>query len=336
MTMQEYWTESLVGGKPEEGDRFDLPGGSFVYRDGMLRQEDVYTETQEQTKDAFAYKWEQRDTYESDHLHRESRQWLVDRYCGEEPGRLDEYAPDGARFLDAGCGAGYSAPLLLGERTNRVRYLGVDISRAVDVARDRFADLGLEGEFLQASFLDLPFDEPVFDAILAEGTLHHTDSTEEALKRLARLLVPGGRFLFYVYREKGPIREFTDDYVREHIAGMSDEEAWEALLPLSRLGKALGDLDAEVEISEDVPYLGIEAGTYDVQRFFYWHVMKVFYRPEMSVEEMNGANFDWFRPLNAHRQTEDEVRAWCEEAGLEIEHLDLQRSGITAVARKRD
>ena len=32
---------------------------------------------------------------------------------------------------------------------------------------------------------------------------------------MQRHLKPGGRILFYVYRKKGPIREFTDDYVRE-------------------------------------------------------------------------------------------------------------------------
>ncbi len=48
---------------------------------------------------------------------------------------------------------------------------------------------------------------------------------------------------------------------------------------------------------------------------------------------MNHVNFDWFRPLNCHRQTPDEVRQWCQEAGLEIERMDLQEAGITVVAR---
>ncbi len=48
--------------------------------------------------------------------------------------------------------------------------------------------------------------------IFSEGRTHHTDSTRAALEAVARLLAPGGRLLFYVYRRKGPVREFTDYY----------------------------------------------------------------------------------------------------------------------------
>jgi hypothetical protein len=49
---------------------------------------------------------------------------------------------------------------------------------------------------------------------------------------------------------------------------------------------------------------------------------------------MNHANFDWFRPLNCHRHTPDELRAWCAACGLQVEHMDVQEAGITVVAVK--
>jgi hypothetical protein len=52
------------------------------------------------------------------------------------------------------------------------------------------------------------------------------------------------------------------------------------------------------------------------------------------MDEMNHINFDWFRPLNCHRHTESEVRLWCEEAKLSIEHMDVSDSGITVVELK--
>lgn len=61
--------------------------------------------------------------------------------------------------------------------------------------------------------------------------LHHTDDTRAALAALTRHLKPGGRILFYVYRRKGPIREFTDDHVRAKLQAMTPEEAWAALMP---------------------------------------------------------------------------------------------------------
>jgi len=30
-----------------------------------------------------------------------------------------------------------------------------------------------------------------------------------------------------------------------------------------------------------------------VQRLFYWHVAKAFYRPDLTFDEMNHINFDW-------------------------------------------
>ena len=331
-----YWESLLLGRAPEERGEYELPGGRYIYHRGILRQGETYSPDQSQTQEAFGFKWARRDTYESDALQSFARQWLVDRYLQGDEGRMGDYFAPGTRVLDAGCGAGYSALALMGEALNELHYLGADISTAVDVARQRFEERGVRGEFVQADFTRLPFDGPAFDTIFAEGTLHHTDSTRGAVEALAKLLAPGGHFLFYVYRRKGPIREFTDDFIRAELQGMDDEGAWNALEPLSRLGKALGDLNVTIDVPEAIPFLQIPAGPVDLQRFFYWHVFKAFYRPELSLDEMNHINFDWYRPLNAHRQSADEVRGWCAELGLDIVHLDEQEAGITVVARRRD
>jgi len=104
------------------------------------------------------------------------------------------------------------------------------------------------------------------------------------------------------------------------------------LEPLTELGESLGRLGVQITVPKDIPYLGIKHGTYDLQRFFYWHICKMYYRPEYSLDELNHINFDWFRPHNCHRHTPDEVRAFCREAGLDIEHMNVQESGITVVA----
>jgi hypothetical protein len=43
-------------------------------------------------------------------------------------------------------------------------------------------------------------------------------------------------------------------------------------------------------------------------------------------------NFDWYHPPYASRHTEEEVRGWCAELGLAIEHLDNGEAGISVVA----
>src|SRR5207245_1639122 len=136
-------------------------------------------------------------------------------------------------------------------------------SSAIDVARERIGHLP-NTHFLQADLTRLPFRDQTFDTIFSEGVLHHTPSTENALKRLVRLLDLGGEVMFYVYRKKSPTREFVDDYVRNAVSDLSPLQAWEELKPLTRLGEALAGLHAEVEVPEDVAVLGIPAGRYDV------------------------------------------------------------------------
>lgn len=294
------------------------------------------SDAQAQTESAFGFKWALRDTYESKAVQDAAHQWLIERYCGGDESKVDEWLAGGRKLIvDAGCGAGFSALLLFGSRLTDHDYLGIDISSAIDVARQRFLERGIAADFLQADLLDAPLPDNAVDLIFSEGVLHHTDNPELAVRHLAKKLRPGGRFLFYVYAKKAVIREFTDDYVRQAISELSDEEAWEALKPLTRLGVALGELDTIITVPEDVPFLGVKAGSYDIQRLFYWHICKLHYRTDWTLDEMNHVNFDWFRPLNCHRQTPDEVQRWCADAGLEIERINVQEAGITVVARMK-
>jgi hypothetical protein len=95
----------------------------------------------------------------------------------------------------------------------------------------------------------------------------------------------------------------------------------------------LGELNIEIDIKRPIDLLEIPAGKINLQRFFYWHVLKAFYRPEMSLDEMNHINFDWFAPKNARRHTVEEVRGWCKELNLEIEHEFAEEAGISIIAK---
>ena len=291
---------------------------------------------QQQTEAAFGFKWSRRESYESTAFQQAIGQWLIDRYCGGDPEVVGQWLSGGGKLiLDAGCGAGNAALLLFGDHLSRNDYLGVDISSAVEVAQSRFAAAGLPGDFLRADLTRLPIPDASIDLALSEGVLHHTDNTFAALAALTRKVKPGGRVMFYVYAKKAVIREFTDDHIRQQLAGLSDEEAWNALLPLTRLGESLGRLQVEIDVPEDIPYLGIRKGRFDLQRFVYWHICKMYYRAEFTEEQSNHVNFDLFRPLNCHRHTPEEVREWCATLRLDIERMDVQESGITVVSTRR-
>lgn len=324
------------------GQSDDILEGTLRSRDGRIYPitngipRFVLTDDVDQklTEETFAFKWGQAETYGSSQMDEVSRRWLIERYGFKSPEEMAKFFGCKRRVLDAGCGSGFSTSLWMLPPWEGGMWVGVDISLAIDIARRRLGHIQ-NTHFVQADILALPFARGSFDAVFAEGVLHHTPSTREALRSLLAVLAPGGEVLFYVYRRKAPIREFTDDHVRAVITQLPPAEAWARLRTLTKLAKALAELHVTVDVPEDIPYLGILAGQYDVHRLVYWHFAKLFWNERFSFEENNHVNFDWYHPRYAHRHTEDEVRRWCHEASLEIRRFDVQESGITVRAVKR-
>ena len=329
-----WFEEALRIELPGEGGSVSIGDRDFIMRNGLLRDSQIDDEMQRQTSESFGYKWSRTETYKSESVLNATRAWLVERYGDlsrpECWNRFGKYP----LVLDCGCGSGLTARLLIGDALKAIHYVGADISVAVDVASETFCTEGRPGAFMQADLYHLPFPTETFDFILSEGVLHHTPSTREAIQRVAPLLKRGGEIAFYVYAKKAPIREFTDDSIRSKLAKLDPGDAWEALMSLTKLGKSLGELNVSISVPEDVPLLGIRKGEIDIQRFVYWNICKMYYRPEYSLEEMNHVNFDWFAPRYSHRQTPDQVQEWCIEAGLEILSQRVEDAGITTHATR--
>ena len=174
-----------------------------------------------------------------------------------------------------------------------------------------------------------------FDFIYCQEVLHHTGDPQGGLKNLATLLAPGGELAIYVYRRKAPVREFTDDFLRERLRDLPYEEAMEVCRKVAELGRALSDLNATVSVPEIAP-LEIEAGEYDVQRLVYHFFMKCFWSDELDAEGNAAINYDWYHPDLCSRHTPDEVRGWFDQIGLDVVHEHVDHYGITMRGRRRD
>lgn len=310
-----------------------------IYRvtNGIPRFLTAQDSGQLQTMGAFGYKWKNQASYAWVRKTGDEGAyavWLSEKYgFGSVAEWCRHFA--GKRILDLGCGAGMASYFWLGSNEWRsdATWVGVDISEAIDVARELLSPIP-NTHFVQADALRLPFPDESFDAILAEGVLHHTPSTRQAILSAARVLVTGGELNFYVYRRKAPAREFSDDHVREQLRSLTDEEAWAAMRSLTRLARNLAELKVEVTVDEDVPALGIKAGRQDVQRLIYWNFAKLYWNEAFDFEENVHVNYDWYRPAYAHRQSAEEIREWCRDGGLEITRLHEQESGFTVRAVK--
>ena len=256
----------------------------------------------------------------------EIARWILTRNGFGSAEGLAAYLSDKRRILDAGCGNGRVTALLQRHAPKSAEIVGVDLN-AADVARDNLADLPnvsvREGDVLG----DLS-ELGEFDFIYCQEVLHHTSDPRAGLENLASLLASGGELAVYVYRRKAPVREFTDDYLRERISGLPYEQAMEICRNIAELGRTLANLNTTVHVPAIEP-LEIEEGEYDVQRLLYHFFMKCFWNDQLDPEANAAINYDWYHPEISSRHTAREVQGWFEAAGLEIVHQHVDQYGIT-------
>jgi len=305
---------------------------SFEVREGVPRLAGVAAK-QEGTFESFSAKWAQVNPEELEQRFAQQYRWYVERYgFGNERGLADFLAGREA-ILEAGTGLGGDAARFA--KLSDAQVIGLDLSDSIVGAQRHWAGPG-NLHYVQGDILELPFRPESFDFVSSDQVIHHTPDAPRAFAQLARRLRPGGHLAVYVYRRKALLRELADTELRKRTTEMSVEECMEFSEQIAELGRELSSTGARVKLERGVPLLGIEPGEHDVQRLVYWTFLKCFWNDDFS-ERLNAlVNFDWYHPPYASRHTEEEVRSWCDDAGLEIEHLDLSESGISVLARKPD
>jgi SAM-dependent methyltransferase len=309
------------------GRRYPVTGG--VPR--MLPAEGVDA-GQAETAQAFSAKWQRAPEFGHEEKSRTFYvDWYLERYHFADREALRDALRGATRILDAGTGNGRDTRLYAEHSSAEV--VGVDISVAIDSA---YRHLGAypNVHLVQADLTQLPFPVASFDFVACDQVLHHTRDTEQSFKALATHVRPGGTLAIYVYRKKAALREMADDYLREVTARMSDDDAWQLAEQLTELGRALCEPAAQVTVPA-IPALGISAGTYDVQRFIYWNLLKCYWNPTLSYGDSVITNFDWYRPRYAHRHTGEEVRGWFAAANFDVVTFDECDSGISIRGRRR-
>ena len=161
-----------------------------------------------------------------------------------------------------------------------------------------------------------------------QEALHHTSDPEGGLLNVAAVLTPDGELAHYVNRQKAPVRDFTDHFIRDSMSDMPYDQAVADRRDIAQLPKALVDLNATVT-TPWIEVLGIEPGKYDVQRSIYHFFMKCFWNDEPDAEANATINFDSYPTQLASRPVVDESRGWFRRAGLRVTREYGYPYGIT-------
>jgi arsenite methyltransferase len=153
-----------------------------------------------------------------DHLHPGGRE-LTDR-------ALDLLvAPPGSRILDLGCGPGASASLAAA-RGHRV----VALDRSMAAATEAGQAPGVGAASADAELL--PVRAGTVDGVVAECVVSALPGKEAAVREVARVLRPGGRFVVADVTREGPLPAELDSFVAwlACAGGALSSEGYVALL----------------------------------------------------------------------------------------------------------
>jgi SAM-dependent methyltransferase len=201
------------------------------------------------------------------------------------------------QFIEIGCGLGLVTSFA--EKSFGVDAVGVDLSLAALRAERHFAGNPFL-HFVQASLWSLPFAARSFDFVYSHGVLHHTYSTEEALRAVSRLCAPGGTMYVWVYGL---------DSIHESMARRAAYGVEHALRPiLARLPSRLASA-ALAPIA--VAYMGINR----MQRRLGSR------REPYSFQRALHAARDRLTPLFAHRTRQEDLARWFRNAGFQNLHV---------------
>jgi SAM-dependent methyltransferase len=170
--------------------------------------------------------------------------WQAGFTSGADPEYEEQILPmaaanlAGARsVLDVGTGEGQVARLAASLGAARV--VGVDPTRAqVDAAMRR----GGGPAYARAGAAALPLRSDAFDAVVACLVFEHIDDVDAAIAEVARVLAPGGRFLFFLNHPllQTPNSGWIDDQILD-----PPEQYW-------RIGPYLVEDKTIEEVEKDV------------------------------------------------------------------------------------
>ncbi len=291
------------------GHRFPIRAGvprllSFEELGGAVAIDDRRSDDALAIGDSFGAEWEQFD-YEK------SRTWheTVEDRCQLFLREVDSTAAElvGKVVLDAGCGNG---TLSMGVSGFGCDVLAVDVSNSVTRAHEYcLRRKNQRTHFAQGDLSNLPVSPESMDIVYSSGVLHHNPNTREALGVVARALKPGGKIYIWLYHPEPGLKFWLQLRLRSVVSPLPG--------PIKR-----AFVHAWVVQAMARQQLRTLLGLNDEKDRLSWR--------ERTVDLM-----DIYTPSYRWMHTQDEVKGWYRELGLEsIKTTEVRQWGFGVVGTK--
>jgi ubiquinone/menaquinone biosynthesis C-methylase UbiE len=282
-------------------------------------------DSEKQTNEVFSDKWgEYEHSKNKETWYQMQKDWYLKLYGFSTVDDLSNFLNSQKVIFDAGCGLGYKTAWFASLAPNSL-IIGIDFSDAVRIAARNYQTVP-NMLFAQGDIANTPFANDSINYVSCDQVIMHTEDPDKTFRELVRITEPQlGEFACYFYAQKALPRELLDEHFRSACKTMSREELWEMSKQLTVLGKNLSELNQSVEIP-DIPALGIEGGTYDLQRFIYWNLLKCFWNEELGEETSVVTNYDWYSPSNARRYSENEIQQLIEDNSMETKYFHKEEA----------
>ena len=287
----------------QSGELVSPSGRRYPIIRGIPRFVDV-----EHYASSFGFEWNRwpRVQFESENVGRPmaghtTRMWEI--ITGADEGQLQ-----GQTIVEFGCGPGRFLDVV---RRKGGKAIGIDLSLAVEAARNNFAE-DPDVLIVQGDMLNPPFRDNAFDGGFTIGVLHHTPAPSSGLKSLVRSVHPGGWVACCVY-PKGEFYDYPSvARFRRLNRRLKTVLGYQPALAYAYFAAYL--LAPVSSRASRVPGLRRLIGYLERN----WLVS--LYLPDVRWRFLD--TFDAITPEIASTHTEEEVIGWMEEAGCR----DIQKT----------
>jgi demethylmenaquinone methyltransferase/2-methoxy-6-polyprenyl-1,4-benzoquinol methylase len=130
------------------------------------------------------------------------------------------------RVLDCGIGTGALSAAFARRHPDGLALDAVDLSpRMLTLAGKTLRKAGLDATLREADIRNLPYDDDIFDLVMAGHVLEHLADPAPALREMERVLRPGGAMLLCITR-RSALGLYVHLKWRTHRVTHSEAEGW--------------------------------------------------------------------------------------------------------------